>query len=396
MSTNGKTTSDFLSWRIFPVVIAPLLAMILLTPAPATAQFGVGVAITIAPPSLPVYAQPICPGPDFIWVPGYWAWGDDDYFWVPGTWVLAPEPGLFWTPGYWAWGGSGFIFTAGYWGPVVGFYGGINYGFGYFGHGYDGGRWDHGHFFYNRAVNNVNVNVIHNTYNTTVLNSSVNVTRVSYNGGNGGVTARPTAQEEAAAREKRAGPVAAQTQQLQAARSDTRGRASVNHGTPPIAATPKAGEFKNANAAAEREAGKSHEAGRPPKAASNGSAEAGSSRPIHPSDLPTAKPMIPPSTGDAKLDRKYQNQQDKLALQQAKDMQKLQQKQNQEHAKMGKQQPSEAQKQQMETRHQQQTQQMTERHAQQTENLQNRQQSHAASASHATGEHAQPKPPGSH
>ena len=93
-------------------------------------------------------------------------------------------------PGWWGWEGGGFLFHEGYWGPVVGFYGGINYGYGYFGHGYEGGRWDHDQFYYNRAVNNVNVTNIHNVYNTTVINNNSN--HVSYNGGNGGITARPT------------------------------------------------------------------------------------------------------------------------------------------------------------------------------------------------------------
>ena len=130
--------------------------------------------LPIAPPELPVYEQPICPGDGYLWTPGYWAYGDDDYYWVPGTWVLAPEVGFLWTPGYWGWGDGGYVFYDGYWGPQVGFYGGINYGFGYFGHGYEGGRWDHDHFFYNRSVTNVNVTVIHNVYNTTVVNRSVN------------------------------------------------------------------------------------------------------------------------------------------------------------------------------------------------------------------------------
>src|SRR5437879_2904845 len=166
-----------------PFVVLALLAVFSIPPA-AQAQVAIGVSVSFAPPDLPVYDQPLCPGEDYVWTPGYWDWDGDDYFWVPGTWVLAPEPGFFWTPGYWAWGDSGFIFRAGYWGPVVGFYGGVNYGYGYFGHGYEGGRWERGHFFYNRAVNNVNVTVVHNTYNTTIVNRSV--TRVSYNGGNGG------------------------------------------------------------------------------------------------------------------------------------------------------------------------------------------------------------------
>jgi hypothetical protein len=37
----------------------------------------------------------------------------------------------------------------------VGFYGGINYGFGYGGFGYEGGRWEGGYFSYNTYVNHV-------------------------------------------------------------------------------------------------------------------------------------------------------------------------------------------------------------------------------------------------
>ncbi|MGB0105593.1 MAG: hypothetical protein WBP51_15420, partial [Candidatus Sulfotelmatobacter sp.] len=120
-------------------------------------------AIRIGPPALPVYEQPLCPGDGYLWTPGYWAYDYDasDYYWVPGTWVMAPETGFLWTPAYWGWGGDGFVFYDGYWGPHIGFYGGINYGFGYFGVGFEGGRWDNGHFFYNRSVNNVNMNEIH-------------------------------------------------------------------------------------------------------------------------------------------------------------------------------------------------------------------------------------------
>jgi WXXGXW repeat (2 copies) len=178
-----------------------------------------------------VYEQPLCPAEGYIWTPGFWAYDYDygDYYWVPGTWVLAPEPGFLWTPGYWGWGGDRFIFHEGYWGPRVGFYGGINYGFGYFGNGYEGGRWDHDRFFYNRSVNNVNVTNIHNVYNTTVI-SNTPVNRVSYNGGSGGIGARPTREEEAAARERHVPPATAQTQHVQAARTNPELRASLNHG----------------------------------------------------------------------------------------------------------------------------------------------------------------------
>ena len=111
---------------------------------PAASYAGVFVSIGIgAPPVLPVYAQPSCPAPGYIWTPGYWAYDDEaGYYWVPGAWVLAPYSGALWTPGYWGWGDGGYFWHAGYWGPHVGFYGGVNYGFGYFGRGFEGGYWD--------------------------------------------------------------------------------------------------------------------------------------------------------------------------------------------------------------------------------------------------------------
>ncbi len=173
-----------------------LLLSVLVTGFAAASFAQVGITVSFGPPAIPIYEQPSCPGEGYLWTPGYWSWDQDgdDYYWVPGTWVEAPEVGYFWTPGYWAWGGGGFLFHEGYWGPHVGFYGGIDYGYGYTGHGYEGGRWENNRFYYNRYVNRVNTTIIRNTYNTRVENVTVN--RVSYNGGNGGINTRPTAQEE--------------------------------------------------------------------------------------------------------------------------------------------------------------------------------------------------------
>ncbi|MGA7622908.1 MAG: hypothetical protein WCA91_04955 [Candidatus Acidiferrales bacterium] len=224
--------------------LVPMLAM-----APA-ASAGFGVAITIAPPALPVYAQPVCPGDGYIWTPGYWAYGDAGYFWVPGTWVLPPRVGVLWTPGYWGWGGGGYFWHAGYWGPHVGFYGGINYGFGYFGVGFQGGYWNGGHFFYNRAVNNVNVTNIHNVYNRTVVNDRTDVNRVSFNGGRGGIGARPSAAEMAANRDQHIAATGMQRQQEHFASTNRAQLASVNHGQPAVAASARPGEFSGRGAVA--------------------------------------------------------------------------------------------------------------------------------------------------
>jgi hypothetical protein len=200
------------------------------------------VSITIAPPVLPVYEQPPIPGPGYIWTPGYWAWGDDGYYWVPGTWVLPPAVGLLWTPGYWGWRDGIYVWNAGYWGPHIGFYGGINYGFGYTGVGYAGGFWRGGVFQYNRTVNNFGGVHITNAYSKTVINNT-NVTNVSFNGGAGGTNAKATPQELAAANEQHMPPTQAQTQHQNLASTNPAMHASNNGGHPQVAATSHAGQF---------------------------------------------------------------------------------------------------------------------------------------------------------
>src|ERR1700733_9534370 len=194
---------------------------------------------------------------------------------------------------------------------------------------------------------NVNVTEIHNVYNTTVVNNTV---RVSYNGGNGGISARATSQEEAAARERHIPPVAAQDQHLQTARGNPQLRASANHGKPAIAATEKPGEFSG------RGVVEAKDAGAPYKAADNGGAAAARQSParpaIHPNDLPPAERPAPPNSGDAKADKKYQKKQD------------------QEHQQLAQQKASDTKTQQLEQKHQQQTQQLQQRHVQQQQTLQ--------------------------
>ena len=218
----------------------------------SSAQVAVGVSVRFGPPALPVYAQPLCPGPGYMWTPGYWGWGDDDgYYWVPGTWVMAPV-GMLWTPGWWGWGGGFYAWHPGYWGPHIGFYGGINYGFGYTGVGFVGGEWRGGAFYYNRAVTNVSVTSVTNVYNHTV---EVNENHTAFNGGEGGIAARPTPAEEAAEHEQHTPALAAQTQHEQMASQNRANFASENHGSPAVAATARAGDFGEHSAVAARSAG---------------------------------------------------------------------------------------------------------------------------------------------
>lgn len=203
---------------------------------PSSAQIGIGISVHVGPPALPVYEQPPIPGDGYLWTPGYWAYGPVGYYWVPGVWVRPPRIGVLWTPGYWGFAGGAYGWHAGYWGPHVGFYGGINYGFGYGGVGFGGGVWSGGAFRYNTAVMNVNTSVVHNVYvDRTVINNTVVNNHASFNGA-GGVMAQPRPEEMAAAREQHIQPTSNQVSHEQAMSHDRNQLASFNHGTPGTAA----------------------------------------------------------------------------------------------------------------------------------------------------------------
>jgi hypothetical protein len=240
-----KMNRSIMRWVLLSIVVLSFSAA-------SFAQIGVGISVRIGPPPLPVYAQPICPGPGYMWTPGYWAWNDDDgYYWVPGTWVVAPV-GMLWTPGYWGWGGGLYLWHAGYWGPHIGFYGGINYGFGYTGVGFVGGEWRGREFYYNRSVTNVSVTNVTRVYNRTVV---VQENHVAFNGGSGGIQARPTAQEERYAHEPHHAALASQMQHEHAAAQNRQNFAAENHGRPAVAATARPGDFSSHSAVSARSAG---------------------------------------------------------------------------------------------------------------------------------------------
>jgi hypothetical protein len=226
------------------ILAAPLIAA---APTKVSAQVVLGVSIQIAPPVLPVYVQPAMPEAGYMWTPGYWAYGQVGYYWVPGTWVEPPIVGVLWTPPYWGWSNGAYVFYNGYWGPHVGFYGGVNYGYGYGGSGYDGGRWDGGHFAYNRSANDFGSVKVQNTYeeNLTVNNR----TNVSYVGGADGLKAAPTAAERSAENDRHTPATAEQARHLTAAAGNPAFAASHNNGHPAIAATSRPAQFEGAGAA---------------------------------------------------------------------------------------------------------------------------------------------------
>jgi hypothetical protein len=280
------------------LLVAGLMAAPMLALAPAAqarVDIGIGISVGLPPPALPVYAQPVIPGPGYIWTPGYWAWDPEygDYYWVPGTWVMPPQMGLLWTPGWWGWSDGFYRWHPGYWGTHVGFYGGIDYGHGYFGNGYSGGEWRGRTFYYNRAVNNVTN--IHNVYvNRTVINN-VHTSRVSYNGGRGGIAAQPSAQQRAWANQRRIQATSMQRRQRETAMHDPAQRFKSSQGRPAVFATQRAGNFAGPHAVRAPRSANNRNAGAPGRERSTAAPDANRrmmqaphnrARPPRPADQP--------------------------------------------------------------------------------------------------------------
>ncbi len=224
----------------------------------ASSSAYVAVSVGIAPPAIPYYEQPLCPAPGYIWTPGYWNWADFGYYWVPGVWVAPPRIGFLWTPGYWGYYNGLYRFNQGYWGPTVGFYGGINYGFGYGGRGYYGGEWRGNTFRYNTAVTRVNPKVIHNTYvNRNVVTNTGS--RAGFNGP-GGAKAKPTSREQAAAKAKHIPPTSTQRSRVEAAKKDPALHAKNNKGKPNAEAV-RTLDRNNGRQAAQKQSGAGQHAG---------------------------------------------------------------------------------------------------------------------------------------
>lgn len=213
--------------------------------APAHAQAPAVSAPSIAPPPLPSYSQSALPGPGYIWIPGDWAWDSQGYYWVPGYWALPPAAGLLWTPAYWAWNETDkdYVYHAGYWAPTVGYYGGVNYRFGYTGEGYNGGFWRNRQFIYNRAVDDLGTAHVPSYANQVFAPDN----HLSYNGGPGGTTAQPTAAQRAFMGEHHVAPTPVQIQHQETASRIPTQRYSANKGSPPIGAVARANDFSGAD-----------------------------------------------------------------------------------------------------------------------------------------------------
>ena len=67
------------------------------------------------PPRREVIIETERPGPEFVWVTGYYRWDGVVYAWVPGHWDRPPRPRAVWVTGRWYHERRGWYWVEGHW-----------------------------------------------------------------------------------------------------------------------------------------------------------------------------------------------------------------------------------------------------------------------------------------
>jgi hypothetical protein len=91
---------------------APAPVAVTGTPAPAD---GDEIA-NDAPPADVEEVQPPQPGPEFVWVGGYYGWFGGRYAWHRGYWRRPPYGYHVWVRDRWVYGPRGYVHVRGHWG----------------------------------------------------------------------------------------------------------------------------------------------------------------------------------------------------------------------------------------------------------------------------------------
>jgi WXXGXW repeat (2 copies) len=86
-------------------------AMLLNCASVVKAQVSIGIRIGPPPPPRVVHVVPVRPGPDFLWVEGYWYPVGGHYRWHDGYWTRPPYAGARWIAPH----HDGRQFYEGYW-----------------------------------------------------------------------------------------------------------------------------------------------------------------------------------------------------------------------------------------------------------------------------------------
>ena len=83
------------------ILHAGSIAALLVALAPAAhAQISFDIQIGAPPPAPRAFRVPPQPGPDYVWVEGYWYPVNGQYRWHNGYWTLPPYPDAYWVAPY--------------------------------------------------------------------------------------------------------------------------------------------------------------------------------------------------------------------------------------------------------------------------------------------------------
>jgi len=73
-------------------IVASAAVLVIEACGPAFAGIGLEVSyVQVAPPPPRMEMITPVPGPEFMWVEGYWGWQVNQYYWVPGHWERPPR-----------------------------------------------------------------------------------------------------------------------------------------------------------------------------------------------------------------------------------------------------------------------------------------------------------------
>lgn len=76
---------------------------------------GCSRTVVEAPPPAQAEVVAACPGPDYVWIGGYWDWSWGHYVWIGGRWERPAHPRAEWIRPRWERRGERYVLVKGYW-----------------------------------------------------------------------------------------------------------------------------------------------------------------------------------------------------------------------------------------------------------------------------------------
>jgi hypothetical protein len=76
--------------------VKSLFTSLILFAMPAIAQVSIGIQIGAPPPPRVVRVLPLSPGPEYVWIDGYWYPVGSHYKWHAGYWTRPAYPAARW------------------------------------------------------------------------------------------------------------------------------------------------------------------------------------------------------------------------------------------------------------------------------------------------------------